>query len=326
MWHKRHREEDAAAPAGKRLRDNLTDLFNSGAVGGERAQSLLEDAGAFAREVGRPDMQDLRAHRSTGSSRNIARDLRTRLLRRSQWPPMYVQEMRFWDPKQKRLVSKKVALLLPHEVVGKLAQAGDLAHLVENAGLDAVNRKKHQQIFDSLQHPFISLSLWGDGVPYSWDRKKSVEVWTLSLPGLALKRHRDIRIPLVGVPAHFVCRESHDDILSVLSWSPQALASGLYPEHRPDGLAWTTLDTWRKKKAGSPLPYGALVEIKGDWKQLHAVFGVPSWTGGQHKPICWRCTCTKTTLREESGHASSWLQEPNRLNPTAWTHLNCGLD
>ena len=181
MWHKRHREEDAEAPAGKRLRDNLTDLFSSGAVGGERAQSLLEDAGAFAREVGRPDMQDLRAHRSAGSSRNVARDLGTRLLRRSQWPPTYVQNMRFWDPKQKIVVSKKVALLLPHELVGKLAQAGDLALLVENAGLDAVNRKKHQQILDSLQHPFISLSLWGDGVPYSWDRKKSVEVWTLSL-------------------------------------------------------------------------------------------------------------------------------------------------
>ena len=39
MWHKCHREEDAAAPSGKRLRDNLTDLFNSGAVGGERAQN-----------------------------------------------------------------------------------------------------------------------------------------------------------------------------------------------------------------------------------------------------------------------------------------------
>ena len=64
MFHKRHREQDPEALAAKRLRDNLIDLYGSGTVTGERAQSLLEDAGAFAQEVGHDDFQDLRAHLS----------------------------------------------------------------------------------------------------------------------------------------------------------------------------------------------------------------------------------------------------------------------
>ena len=63
MWHKRHRPEDAEAPAGKRLRDNLADLYAGGQIPGERAQSLLEDAGAFAEQCGRHELQDVRAHR-----------------------------------------------------------------------------------------------------------------------------------------------------------------------------------------------------------------------------------------------------------------------
>ena len=318
MWHKRHRQQDTEAPPGKRLRDNIAELFSSGAVPGDRAQSLLDDASAFAREVHRPDMQELRGRTSPGSVRNKARDLRTRLLQRSQWPPFYVQEMRFWSPKQKEMVVKKVAMLLPHEIVDTLAQAGEPDVLVELEGLDEVNKKHHRMISEFMQKPFVSLSLWGDGIPYSWDRKASVDVWTLSLPGLTEKKHRDIRIPLTGVPHHFMTRESQDDLLSVLAWSFQTLARGLYPTQRADGAPWTGLDTWRKRKAGTALLPGALIEMKGDWKQLQAVFGVPGWAGGLDKPICWRCTACKRSLKEESGPESPWLQAANRLE-----HFQC---
>ena len=208
-----------------------------------------------------------------------------------------------------------MAVFLPHEIVDILARAGDPDVLVESEGLDAVNQKKHTTITESLQKPIVSLSLWGDGVPYSWDRKQSVDVWTLSLPGLRLKQHRDIRIPITGVPHQFMTRQSQ----SVLAWSFQALAAGQFPSQRADGLPWSKTDTWRKSKAGSPLAvHGALIETKGDWKQLQAVFGVPGWAGGLDKPLCWRCTCTKRTLREESGPTSSWLQEDNRLD-----HFQC---
>ena len=83
MWHKRQRSVDAEAPPGKRLRDNVVDLYASGGIPGGRAQSILEDAGAFAAEMGRHEMQDLRAHKGPGSSKNVDRDLRVKLLKRS---------------------------------------------------------------------------------------------------------------------------------------------------------------------------------------------------------------------------------------------------
>ena len=171
MWHKRHREVDEEAPAGKILRDNLVDLYGSGAFPGNRTQSLLDDAGAFATEVGRPDMQELRAHKSCGSVRNVARDLRVRLLKRSRWPPLYFQEVRVWCPRANTSVPQPLAFLLPHELVGTIGRVGDPAVMLDSAGLDETNLKKHRAVFERLGEPFMSLSLWGDGVPYSWDRK-----------------------------------------------------------------------------------------------------------------------------------------------------------
>ena len=67
MWHKKHRPTDPEAPPGKRrLRDNLVDLYASGEVAGERAQSLLDDAGDFARSLGSDELQDLRGGRVWG--------------------------------------------------------------------------------------------------------------------------------------------------------------------------------------------------------------------------------------------------------------------
>ena len=69
MWHKKHRQQDAEAPPGKRLRDDPVDLYASGKVAGDRAQSLL-DAGDFARAMGSNELQDLRGRRSAGSEKN----------------------------------------------------------------------------------------------------------------------------------------------------------------------------------------------------------------------------------------------------------------
>ena len=318
MWHKRHRDVDEGAPAGKRLRDNLVDLYGSGQVPGERAQSLLEDAGAFAREVGRPDMQDLRRHRSPGSVGNVARDLRQRLLKRSQWPPLYQQHIRFLDPGTQNIVAKPLCFLLPHEVVSRLALVGDTGVLFSTAGLDETNLKKHRSITQTLQEPFVSLSLWGDGVPYSWNRKKSVDLWTLSLPGLPHPQQRDIRIGLTGIPHEYVCKETHDDVLAVFAWSFRTLLHGFFPTGRADGQPWTDSDTWRKKRAGEAIPKAILMEIKGDWKQMEACFKVPGWLGGLAKPVCWRCTSTKLELRTEAGPGASWLLPESRLS-----HYQC---
>ena len=65
---------------------------------------------------------------------------------------------------------------------------------------------------------------------------------------------------------------------------------------------------------GKALPLGAVIEIKGDWKQLHSCFALPGWMSAVHKPLCWRCTATKTTLRGETGPEASWLLPSERLS------------
>ena len=204
MHHKRHRPQDPEDSGAKRLRENLVDLYGAGIVSGERAQSLLEDAGSFAQAVGHAEFQDLRAHTSPGSVKNIDRDLRVRLLKRSRWPPIYIDEVNCWSVSQKMMVKKKLAFLLPHEIVGVLSEAGEKDPLMCADGLDSRNKSKHQQ--QKLGTPFVSLSLWGDGVPFSWDRKRSVDTWTLSFPGLSQKSDRDIRVCLTAVPHEFMVK------------------------------------------------------------------------------------------------------------------------
>ena len=293
MWHKRHRPRDDEAPPGKRLRDNLADLYSSGDVAGDRAQSLFQDAADFSRSLGSHDFQEMRGADTAGSRKNASRDLQRRLLRRSHWPPLYVQEVRSWSVKEQAEVTQKVAVLLPHEVLAVIAEVSDHAVLFENEGLDATNRAKHARIYEALQSPFVSLSLWGDGVPFSWDRKRSADLWTLSFPGLQRKEYRDIRICLTAMPHHCVVKSTQDDLMKIFAWSLKALAVGRFPTARADGSEWLPQERWRRQRGGQVLIKGALVEMKGDWKQLVQCFSIPSWMKAPAKPICWRCLANK---------------------------------
>ena len=91
------------------------DLYASGEIAGDRAQSLFDDAGDFARAMGSDDMQDLRGRRTAGSEKNKDRDLRRRLLKRSWWPPVYLAHVRCYSLKTKQLLPKRIGLLLHHE-------------------------------------------------------------------------------------------------------------------------------------------------------------------------------------------------------------------
>ena len=190
--------------------------------------------------------------RFPGSARNVNRDLRRKLLKTSQWPPLYVEAIRFWSVKTKQMVVKKLAFLLPHEIIAKMREVGGKDEVLTQAGgLDAYNQRRHAEIQQKLAGRFVSLSLWGDGVPFSWDRKRSVDTWTLAFPGLEEKVYRDIRVVLTAMPHECVTKESQDDVLAVLSWSFQALAAGKFPVTRHDGEPWQPEDSWRRRQAGS---------------------------------------------------------------------------
>ena len=189
-----------------------------------------------------------------------------------------------------------------------LSEVGSPDVLCQSAGLDTTNLQKHQKIVDTLGEQFISISLWGDGVPFSWHRKHSADLWTISFPGLSQKQHRDIRICVTSLPHDCVLRSTQDDVMAILVWSFRVLISGSMPTARHDGEPWGLDDSWRRRKEGKYLLMGALIKIKGDWKQMSQCFAVPSWSRALDKPICWRCGSNKLSLRKHSGVDSPWLQ------------------
>ena len=312
MWQKRQRDRDEQAPPAKRLRDNIVELYGSGDVPADRAAELLEDAADLTHSLGSGDLQDMR--RSGGDNRNAARDLRRKLLKTSHWPPIYTCKVRMWSVPDKKLTLQKVALLLPHEILQTFTEMGNHDVVFDTKGLDLQNQKRAKEILDAMGEPYIPVSIWGDGVPFSWDRKKSADLWCLSLPGQEHKPYRDLRVTLTSLPHENVVRETQDDIWEVLSWSFACLAKGHFPWGRHDQQPWSEGVTWRQKRAGKDLVKAALIEVKGDWKQMSSCFGLPMWSRTLHKPICWLCNATKGSLQTDHGPGSAWMQPANRLS------------
>ena len=93
MFSKKARGYDAAAvPAAKRLRHNLADAFLGGHLTGQRTQDLYNDAEA----AGAANVRDLAGSKvSKNSARNIVR----KLVRRSKWPKAYKASVRLLNPK-----------------------------------------------------------------------------------------------------------------------------------------------------------------------------------------------------------------------------------
>jgi len=80
----------------------------------------------------------------------------------------------------------------------------------------------------------IAVGLWVDGVPYNWDRSASLEVVSISFPGLANKNGA-IRIPLVAFDRKYVAKDyTFDDVFEILAWSFSYLATGRHPCNRHD--------------------------------------------------------------------------------------------
>ena len=144
----------------------------------------------------------------------------------------------------------------------------------------------------------IGLGLWGDGVPYNYDRSNSLDVFSLSVVGFADPPIKDMRVPLFAIDhRHVVKDKTFDDIMTVLAWSFLCLAAGRFPVARHDDSAFhPRTDQLRSKSAGSEVGlHGFLVECRGDWKMFKDVFRFPQFN--ENSGICWLCNCTPQTWR-----------------------------
>ena len=174
------------------------------------------------------------------------------------------------NPKTEAVERKPVQMLLAHEIVDKLFKYNDRSKLMETAGMEPRTHAHLQNVAAELgEEEMLGLGIWLDGCPCNWDRTKSLEVITLSLPGLT-GTYKNLRIPLTSLPHEYVAsEETFDDLLEIVAWSFKCLAMKKHPRARHDGSDWLDSDRKRKANAGKDIAVAAaLVEVRGDWKMM----------------------------------------------------------
>ena len=302
-------DRDREMSAAQRLRLNVADLFLQNDVSATRTQTVMSDVNACGVEG---FTQLAKAGGSGKHKGNIRRDMMRSCLKGSHWPDLYYARIRVYAPNLQREVVSLVPMMLPHELIGALVKFNGKAPLLQTQGLSAESAKNLAAARQELQDPeLMPLGLWCDGCPCNWDRTKSVEVWSLNIPGIS--EWQALRLPLVTLFKQFVITENtFDDVLTVLAWSMQHLALGVYPLHRHDGTPFGQKDAKRKRQASSAIGVtAAVVELRGDWKMLKEVFRLPGWSS--KTGCCWRCTATPDDIRK-CGSEAHWRQESQRLS------------
>ena len=279
MLSKRQRPYDAASlPASRRLRQNLGDLLARNELPASRIAEVVNDIHGVAPT----ELRDLKG--PVGS--NSAKKLRRSFMKRSAWMPDYIAELRTWSP-PKKTVKEKVPMQLIHEVVAVLLKHGFIEQLLATDEMDPLTLEHLQHCEYGAACKLLGVGLWGDGAPTHWDRGESIDVMSLSLPGIG-GACKNLRIPLVVLPHSRMCKETWEDVFAIFKWSLIILATGVWPTARHDETPWLQSDKCRV--TARPLVRGALVEVRQDWKFAAEVFGFPAHN--TQEGCCWACTCT----------------------------------
>ena len=280
MLSKRQRPYDAESlPASARLRRNLGDLLARNELAADRVGEVVNDI----HRVAPRELRDL----AGPLGKHTARRLRGKFLKRSTWMPDYVASLRCWDPKSHTIVYDQVPMQLIHEVVAVLLKHGFREKLLAKDHFDPLSLQHLLSCEAQAMCELLGIGIWGDGAPTQWDRGESIDVISLSLPGLA-GDYRNLRIPLIVLPHSRMCSETWTDVFAIIKWSLTILATGVWPTARHDGSAWAATD--KSRVAARPLLKGALVEVRQDWKFAAEVFGFPSHNTAAG--CCWACKCT----------------------------------
>ena len=285
MLSKNKRSYDPESlPPGPRLRANLGELLSRNELPSTRLQEVVNDI----HRVAPAHLRSLRGK----SNQHTAKRLRHKFLKKSTWMPDYIAEIRTWDPKTSKIVREKVPIQLIHEVVAVLLKHGYSEKLMETDNMDPLTLEHLQHCCQEAGVDLLGLGIWGDGAPTQWDRSESIDVLSLSLPGI--EGFKTLRIPLIVLPHSRVCSETWDDVFEIIRWSLVILATGRWPTCRHDGSDWNKSDNCRR--TARPFLRGALVEVRQDWKFANEVFGFPA-----HNTVegcCWACKCTPEEVKQ----------------------------
>ena len=274
----------------------------------------------------------IKAGNNGKNEKNIARDFLRAAKRKSQWPKVYIAEIPFYNRKTKEREMMKIELLLPHEILHELLSANEVQKFIAEQQKNWSNQtKKHiemvsEKIGCSCEE-LMALGIWMDGVPYTHDRKNSLEAVLLSFPGLP-----HLRIPITAFPKHFKFKqETYDAIFNIISWSFQHLLIDTFPSSRHDLSDWNETDKYRKNKSNSSIGIRCVLsEVRGDWAAFKDTFRLPGWKDAG--PICWLCGCQQDTRTQFDTRASwrsqrlthyQFLVRQRQLNRSLTTLLKC---
>ena len=225
-------------PAAQRVRRNIESLYSKNELPATLTQEFFDDL----HEAGLPAFHDvaqkskrrrrrLRGRRTLGG--NLARNLRNKLIKNKQWPPLYWAQVRVWNLKEHKEELQWLAFLLPHELLETLADYGDIEKLLTSDLLDDISKEHLVECQRKSGRRLIPLGLWGDGVPCNWDKSESVDTFSMNLPGIG-GEHRALRIPITALSHKQVTQNTYQDILGVIAWSLQWAGAQKWPPQTHD--------------------------------------------------------------------------------------------
>jgi len=212
-------------------------------------------------------------------------------MKTSKWPKDYYAQIRVLDRTTKEEVWQWCPLMLPLEILDMMMEFGDRATLLDTSCMDPKSLEVLAQARGEtgVGNSLLGFGLHCDGVPHSWDREESCEVFSANLPGVG-GRWRNLRIPMLVLPHSAIGENTWDDVLEVLAWSMIWARQGRRPPQRHDNAPWLASEKARARQAGASLRWAAVVvEMRGDWKMLKETFHLPGWN--ERGGICWDCTC-----------------------------------
>ena len=219
-----------------------------------------------------------------GPEKNAHRDIFRKLRKSSKWPAVFLAEIPIWNPKKDKEGNVRINILLPHELMHCLftwnRSPDSWSKLLDQSSLRPELRVTLQQALDPLQATegtaahekhspsfeegrLLGFGLWADGVPIKFDRSESLEMISMSIPGISDRA--SIRLPITCMNKKFFLKsgKTWHALFKIISWSFQCMLQGTFPSHFWDG---SLLPPQRNKHAGkSLLGHGVLLEIRGDW-------------------------------------------------------------
>ena len=273
MFSKRQKPYDPESlPASARLRRNLGDLLARNELAANRIGEVVNDVHRVAPQ----ELNDLNGP----LGKNCAKRLRRKFLKKSTWMPDYLADIRTWDPKAQKIVYDKIPMQLIHEVVAVLLKHGFRERLLAKDHFDPLTLQHLLHCESEALCELLGIGIWGDGAPTQWDRSESIDVISMSLPGIG-GEYSNLRIPLIVLPHSRMCTETWTDVFAIFKWSLTILATGAWPTAWHDGHEWKATDKCRV--VARPLLKGALVEVRQDWKFAAEVFGFPSTLGNIYR-------------------------------------------